>query len=529
MNNTKTRWLNTLALALVLTPAVALRTIAAEKNEPKKQAIVKLGEDGKLKYEPDDRGNMIPDFSRCGYMGGGVKLPDLPVKLTLTPRPGMEKELEYYSPDAPEMAGTGDDTERIQKAIDTVSAMPLDKDGFRGAVLLKRGIYRVEGELDIKASGVVLRGEGQGKDGTIIVATSKKRVNLIKLGAWRKIEEMPDSRREIADSYVPWGIYAFNMKSTKGFSVGDKVVLYRPCTQNWLDDIHMSWKGMGKKEWKGKDYHFHFERQITAIDGNRITIDGPTVNAMEDKYGGGFVYKYTEKGAISQAGVENLRLISAFVTKEKEGTTDDEHGWTGVKVSGCLNSWVRNVTTLHFGFGVVRIAGNSKYVTIQDCDYLKPHSRWYGGRRYPFQFDDAQFCLIQRGRSENSRHCNSCRARVRGPNVYLDMSNGSGDTGPHHRWSMGILYDNCSGTHVARNRKGMGSGHGWAGAQIVAWNPQGKLRGNRFHVQYGQPPTARNYAFLKVKTRSLYIKQLEERLGKEALENVFTEKQLRNR
>src|SRR5476651_868243 len=66
--------------------------------------IVYPGKDGKLVYVPDENGNTIPDFSNCGYMGGGVKLPDVPVQATVNP-------------------GEGDAGARIQAAIDKVSAM----------------------------------------------------------------------------------------------------------------------------------------------------------------------------------------------------------------------------------------------------------------------------------------------------------------------------------------------------------------------------------------------------------------------
>src|SRR5687767_13811245 len=75
-----------------------------------------FGADGKLVYEKDALGNRNVDFSHAGYMGGGVAIPNVPVKRTLTT--------------------TGaDQTAAIQAAIDEVSAMPL-VNGVRGAVLL---------------------------------------------------------------------------------------------------------------------------------------------------------------------------------------------------------------------------------------------------------------------------------------------------------------------------------------------------------------------------------------------------------
>jgi hypothetical protein len=84
-------------------------------------AWARFGADGKLAYRSDERGNTIPDFSRAGYGGGGVKLPGLPVVETLSP------------------AVDGDDGARIQAALDRVAQRKPDARGWRGAVLLSAG------------------------------------------------------------------------------------------------------------------------------------------------------------------------------------------------------------------------------------------------------------------------------------------------------------------------------------------------------------------------------------------------------
>src|SRR5215475_7712683 len=73
---------------------------------------VRLGRGGKLNYAATAKGDRIPDFSSAGYKGGGVALPHVPAKRTVTP-------------------SGADDTDAIQKAIDEVSALPLEG-GFRG-------------------------------------------------------------------------------------------------------------------------------------------------------------------------------------------------------------------------------------------------------------------------------------------------------------------------------------------------------------------------------------------------------------
>ena len=96
------------------------------------------------------------DSSHAGYGGGGVPIPTVPVKETIWPV-------------------AGDNTADVQAAIDKVSALPLDRNGFRGAVLLRAGYYRMAMPVRVQASGVVLRGEGMGDTGTILIGTGTGR------------------------------------------------------------------------------------------------------------------------------------------------------------------------------------------------------------------------------------------------------------------------------------------------------------------------------------------------------------------
>ena len=89
-------------------------------------------------------------------MGSEVEIPNVPVVKTLT-SPGENE----------------DATAIIQRAIDEVSSLPLSG-GFRGAILLKSGTYKILNELHINASGVVLRGEGADEGGTKLVAAGVK-------------------------------------------------------------------------------------------------------------------------------------------------------------------------------------------------------------------------------------------------------------------------------------------------------------------------------------------------------------------
>lgn len=187
---------------------------------------------------PDSRGNTVPDFSRVGYREGHVRIPFVPVQMVVEP------SLDPFS----------DDTARIQAAIDYVATLPLQctgEDGarVRGAVLLKAGTYRVAGALIINASGVVLRGEGQDDQGTIVVATGAIQRDFILVNGMltsdmgtvkkqrtkaRTKEMMPVNGYRGSKKPVTWtkeGIFIATgtthlpVQCTNGYNVGDAIVV----------------------------------------------------------------------------------------------------------------------------------------------------------------------------------------------------------------------------------------------------------------------------------------------------------------
>ena len=132
----------------------------------------------------------------------------------------------------------GDNSEKVQKAIDSVSAMPPDAYGFRGAVLLKMGIYQLDKPLYIKASGVVLRGEGMSDVGTILFGKTPKqqpaqgpgrggRPALINVVGDSGVVVQEETKQLITDNYVPVGATSFNIVSAKAFKKGDKILVRR--------------------------------------------------------------------------------------------------------------------------------------------------------------------------------------------------------------------------------------------------------------------------------------------------------------
>ena len=447
--------------------------------EPASSKLAKVGENGRLVYTPwNERGDRIPDFSTCGYKGGLVAIPDMPVQRTLKP-------------------ADGDNRERIQLALDELAALPL-KDGVRGTLLLKRGRYPVEGQLYIRASGVVLRGEDDGEEDTVLIATQRKQHTLIKIGGTGRPKEVAGTRTKVTDTYVPVGAAKLRVENPAPFSVGDLVIVHRPSTKEWIAEIAMDRiKERHKKvrQWKPGSYDLRFQRIIVAIRGKELELDAPLACSLDGTFGGGTVYRYTWDERIENVGVENLRGESEFDHAKADGKrkgeyVDENHGWNFLSFGVVRDGWARQVTSRYFGYSCVAISSPASRITVQNSACLDPVSKVSGGRRYSFAIS-GQLNLVRDCRTRGGRHDFVMHARVPGPNVFLDCvaEKAYSDSGPHHRWATGTLYDNVvvKGNSLnVQDRQWSGTGHGWAGANMVFWN----CTARSFRCQ--KPPTAQN-------------------------------------
>lgn len=179
---------------------------------------------GRLAFPADADGNRIPDFSHAGYRGGGVPLPtDLPVVRTLAPT-------------------TGDQTARIQAALDEVGALPPRADGYRGVLRLEAGTWEVLGTIRLRHHGIVLAGAGQGDDpatNTILRRTGPSQEPVIQAGTRNDSfrSEVAGTRSAIVTPRVPVGARSFEVDRPELYRVGDPVIVLHPSTQPWLDAV----------------------------------------------------------------------------------------------------------------------------------------------------------------------------------------------------------------------------------------------------------------------------------------------------
>ena len=408
-------------------------------------------------YIHEEGEDEIPDFSRVGYRYSDVPIPDYPVRLTL---------------EAPD--GGADAMEMIQNAIKSVQTP--------GAILLKKGTYNISGTITIDRDGVVLRGEGEQ---TILYSTATTQIpTLIRLGLSTSKTVNNNSTTRIIMDRTPVGRMYVRVAKPGNFAVGDKVFIYRPGTDRWIQDLHMTEipprpDGGNIVQWKASGYNLYWERTVTAIDGDKVWLDNPVVMEMTDIYGGGYLMKGNWK-RISESGVENLTLDTRYDASVKSGSdfTDEQHCWSAITVNSAEHCWVRGTVSHHFGYGSVSLEAGAKHITVQGCKSYSPVSVVTGSRRYAFGIHGGQMCLVRDSWCEQDRHQYVTGGRVCGPNVYLDCTavKTRNDAGPHCYWATGCLFDNVKtdGALNIQDRHWYGSGHGWTGTAFVCWNCETK-------------------------------------------------------
>ncbi|WP_304197469.1 hypothetical protein [Flavobacterium alvei] len=249
--------------------------------------IVKTKE-GKLSLTADTKGNQIPDFSYAGYMASEKAIPNVESKIFV---PKQEQ----------------DATQIIQAAIDYVSILKPNKSGFRGAVLLDIGIFKISGTLYIKTSGVVLRGSGNNENGTVLLGTGLEREALIRvLGV---DDKKLGSTFELATAYTPLGTQKIQLKDASKLKLADEIIISKPLTDNWIKELKMddfgaetAWVG-----WKKNDWEITWNRVVTKINGNEVTLNAPLTMALDDVYGTSKATTFIWSGIIEQIDFQCIK------------------------------------------------------------------------------------------------------------------------------------------------------------------------------------------------------------------------------
>ena len=446
------------------------------------------------------------DYSYCGYHHSEKPIPSA-------------KVVVYVEPVA------GDNAQLIQRAIDHISLMTPDRQtGLRGAVLLAEGTYRLSEPLRIRTSGIVLR--GCGRDKTILRKTGYDRGALLYIEGTHDIlakDTFTVSDAKAGDTTISLTAHLSPRTSH------DKVVIWRPSTQEWIDELGCASFGGGKRmgywAWHPGDIDLRWNRRISSVNGSMITLDAPITCNIDTRWGGAKAIVYEHFGLVSECGVENLTLESDYDTSL---TMDENHCWDGVYMADAENCWVRMVNFRHFAGSAVVIQKTAQQITVEDCQSLQPISEIGGYRRRTF-LTFGEMVLFQRCYSEHGINDFAVGHTAPGPNAFVQCESyeSFGPSGAISSWAPGILFDivNIDGNDIVfKNWELEKFGAGWSTANSTMWQSTASglfcysadsLSKNYSIGCWGQVRGNGEYAEMNehVKPYSLFAAQLEKRLG----------------
>lgn len=462
--------------------------------------LVTPNKDGSLSYHKDEKGFILPDFSHAGYKNGDEEIPFVPVVKEIYP------------------IENADNTEQIQKAINEIGTMKLNKKGFRGALLLKKGLYRVKGPIYVNFSGVVIRGEGNGGDpkmNTVIFDDYKdetafdSRSIIVLGGTTPDLWDLNANNKEfILDEVIPVGSYQFKIKRNKNYKAGDLITINHPCTPAWLEAVNFGGNTNGDK-WRITtapiSYHRYVKKVVHKNSITEITIDAPIFYTLNKTLSQSFVQRFKSQ-SLSNIGIENLRIDERYSHNE-----DENHARHSVNFRNAENCWARDVVALHFtqsGF----ITERTTRTTIENCFSLDPKAIITGGRMYNYNTSaQSQLILIKNSYARGGRHnyISNGTSKTSGCVVFNCKSEGSRGASEGHRYfTQGMLFDtyedfdpHINGVLGFYCRNNMGTMHGWGMANGVIWNANivtdqsTAVNGNRnSQIFVEELPTSQNYA-----------------------------------
>lgn len=449
--------------------AVSLLACPAPQPEPDAGTTVDAGVDGGpwrsalypkdwTPSDTDDAGRFLHDFSYAGYA--------LAERAPVTPPVVLRVD-----PDG------GDETAALQAAIDTV----LAADG--GTLLLGPGRFRVDGQLFVKGSRLVVKGSGV--DTTFLVFTKSFGLDFSEdfrfggtqrlAGEWPLVEDGRTRAFSVRVGGGDAGVLAPGDVVALGHVITDEYVAEHGMTGFW-SAFNGTWQPFA---W----------RTVTAVDADGVVMLDVPLRA-DERLRDQTSLKRVE-GLVTEVGLEDVSLTNAV----ESGAAYAGNQVAVVGFSGVRDGWVRRVSSFsedggwHVQSGGLRVHQSSR-VTVDDVHLARAQHRGSGGNGYLFEVRQSSEVLFEDSSGVDGRHnfienwgfgttgCVWLRVHSAGGFATATAGGTQGGVGYsefHHSLATANLIDSSrfdDGFSIV-NRRLESTGAGQTGTDNVFWNVSG--------------------------------------------------------
>lgn len=295
----------------------------------------------------------LPDFSHAGYHGGNEPIPHVPEVKNIKTDFGAKGD------------GTTDDSLAFEQAIAGTND---------GALFIPAGRYKLSRVLEIRKSNLVLRGEGPEK--TVLVYDESLRTVGKRQkpdGSWNFNKALAEPELPSASTAPPFkpeddwrfrggfiwvegedkglklsdvsapakrGDTRLDLKSAAGIAPGQflRLLQFDDAKNTLGRALHADLAAPGAQTYDRVTNKFiDWVAQVTAVDGNRITLDRPLRVDVRPNWSPQ-IWSY--KPTVQEVGLENLGF--AFSGKTYPGHLREE-GFNATYFKQCSNCWMRNI------------------------------------------------------------------------------------------------------------------------------------------------------------------------------------------
>ena len=433
----------------------------------------------------DPEGRFLHDFSYAGYRNGETELAqDL-----------AAKTIDVVKDHGADAGGMEDATAAFQAAFAAAS------EAGGAIVAVPAGLYRIDGQLTVDASRVVLRGVGaaQSRLWFTSFAGMSYKSHLNFAGALKLADEAlltaDGEARSATITVADAGAYKVGDDVAVGFVITPEFIEEHAMTGTWMV-FNDAWQSF-------------FWRTVVKVEGDTLTLDVPLRYPAKLR---DMASVRRVSGYLREVGIEDIGLANA-VGWDDAWSQEQVHA---VSLRGVKDAWVRGVASFpspgapdeglakgrHLQSGGIVVV-QSKRVTIADTTLALPEDRGGGGNGYLFEVSQSSEVLVRDCVGDAGRHnfiqnwgfgaTGIVWLRIHSLNgeavAVKDLDFGlTGLSEFHHSLATANLIDQSTVDDgwgaVNRNAESSGSGH--SSTQSAVWNPDGSgvVRSRQFGHGY---------------------------------------------
>ena len=237
----------------------------------------------------------------------------------------------------------------------------------------------------------------------------------------------------VLDAYVPAGASTFRVRGASAFHPGDRVLVLRPVTAEWIHFMGMDTLVRDASQtWIRAGSVIRTDRVVESVEGDRVTLDVPLSDALDSQFTAASLVRYSFPGRITEVGVEGLRIAAPF-----EDVPITEPQYTALLMDAVEDGWARDLE-IRGDAEWNRDRSGAKRLTLTNVRIT--HSAAHSGSAAPadFALQGTQILLDRCRVTGEGTWPVVTQSEVTGPLVVLNFTADHGGVAPHQRWATGL-------------------------------------------------------------------------------------------